>query len=492
MTEPRTEIIRLKALLREERRANLARLDADQSEIGRLIQQRDELALALGQARADLTRLSEQSERGATDQRTLFRERKRLARELDRARIELIQGQESLVRLAENCRSLFRDRKAAAKANDVAQAKLARLTQRFDDAAAAATSMAEFARCAAGEVSPDAPRTFAISPGAKPRDDAEDAMIDPLAGVAYRLGEIHQLRGELTLAAEAFRKAGPAIGRLLRRRDALGNETSGPDFLIIGPGRAGTAWLKKHLGHHPDITMLAREQHYFSYRHHEPPAAYVSRFLSAAHTYPGSTDNVRPSQTRVFGEKSPTYLAMPDPNIAMCAALFPNLRLVCMVRDPVALAWSHVKLKQYMEGSANLDFLRSKKSLLDDIIYAGRYRLHLTRWARHFRPDQILLVDFDKIASDPMSVYRDVLSHIGVRAAAPNDRAIASRIGATDQVEPPAFLGALFEEAYEADVWDIPSLRSAMDQASRGPATSRSSRSPGPPSRHDESVRLWT
>ena len=72
----------------------------------------------------------------------------------------------------------------------------------------------------------------------------------------------------------------------------------------------------------------------------EPPGAYLKCFEEGS--YKGAElDRTGPV---VFGEKSPSYIAMDKTKVELCAALFPDLRIICNVRDPVARAWSHMQL----------------------------------------------------------------------------------------------------------------------------------------------------
>ncbi len=48
---------------------------------------------------------------------------------------------------------------------------------------------------------------------------------------------------------------------------------------------------------------------------------------------------------RLSGDISPSYCTMPDDLIAEIMARFPKLKIVLMVRDPVARAWSHFTMK---------------------------------------------------------------------------------------------------------------------------------------------------
>ena len=473
-------------LARADASALAERLDADVQERIKLFRRHKQLVRELDLANANLSALTQQLDALTGDRRDLFRERKQLIKAHDAVRAELtVQAGLLQVEAAER-QALFRTRKQLQRNLELAQAgleanaavlasfvserrtmfreqkrlqrdlersrgEMSGLAARFDDAVSSAIKLADLAqgRTPAGE----APAPDSASPRSHER-------------MLFHLGEVIQARGDLALAASIYRDAGPAMPALLRQSDESGREVSGPDFLIIGTARAGTAWLKKNLSFHPEVSILAREQHYFSLHPLQTPAAYIARFLTPSSLLTAKAEGVTRGR-RLYGEKSPSYLVMPDDNIALCAALFPNARLICVVREPISRAWSHLKFTRQDHRADDLDYLRSlpgSKSL-DGVTDWGRFREHLGRWAKHFDPEQIHLVDFDRIRTDPKAVYADVLTHIGAAPFAGVKRFLPERIGITRTSEPPPALIEHLKKAYEDECWDVVSLRRAMVEA---------------------------
>ena len=316
--------------------------------------------------------------------------------------------------------------------------------------------------------------------GAAP-GDASDTAVEWLAnkrgprlGAAaeaaeqFRLGRSFQAQGAIGLASACFRRVGPYMPELLAQEGPDGDRVTGPDFLVIGAARAGTTWLKKCLAHHPQVFILAGEHHYFSTSSHLPPETYVSRFANAYSRFqrPGAKVKLaaRHSQ-RLYGEKSTTYLAMPQAQIDLCAALFPKARLICLVRDPAARVWSHLKHLKMRDALQRLDQLADLPPWMevDELIRQGRYEEHLLHWARRFDPAQMLLVDFERIAREPGAVYAEVLAHIGATPAPVP--AVLDDSNRTEQVDMPAVLADRLSSAFEGERFDIPYLRAAMERA---------------------------
>ena len=284
----------------------------------------------------------------------------------------------------------------------------------------------------------------------------------------YRLGRNLQVQGASELAAAAYRKVGPGIAEFLARPGPDGRPVSGPDFLIIGAPRAGTTWLKRALSHHPDVMMFAGEPQFFAMTSHLGPDDYVKRFSATGARFlrrdRKERTPMRP-QKPVMGEKSTTYLSMSEAQISLCAALYPKARIVCLVRDPVARAWSHIKhdgfgdFGEYPQKLYEQPYWQS----LPAYIRHGQYARHLGRWARRYPPEQIHLVDFNRLASDADAVYREVLTHIG--APTTPDLAAPERVHHSKDSAPPDRLKAILERAYADEPYDIPHLRSVMAQA---------------------------
>lgn len=285
----------------------------------------------------------------------------------------------------------------------------------------------------------------------------------------YQRARALQTGGDIAAAAAAYRRVGPGLAEILAQRGAAGDVISGPHFLIIGPGRAGTTWFKRRLSFQPQVFMLTGEQSYFSADAATPPEAYIRRFAGSDASFkrPAQVDaGAVAASERIYGEKSPSYLAMDDAGLDLCAALFPEVKLICTVREPVDRAWSHLKhLKpSYFEAALKAVARGEPSATLDEVVAQGRYEAHLARWARRFRPEQMLLIDFRRLASEPADVYAETLAHIGAK---PTDADVdLTRVGRpTVEMEMPGEVAAYLAAAYAGDRFDIDWLQQVMATA---------------------------
>lgn len=178
------------------------------------------------------------------------------------------------------------------------------------------------------------------------------------------------------------------------------------NFVTIGAMRAGTTTLHDLLSRHPDISMSRdKETDYFieAKQNGRGPEWYKSQF-----------DSSRP----IRGEISPNYSkAMDFPGVpARLAAVCPDVRLIYIVRDPVARAVSQYAHSWSMGELAVLPAEMAMTDEYQSLINISSYARQMDAWLQHFSQDQILIVDFDRLVTDPQSQIDRILDHVGARS----------------------------------------------------------------------------
>jgi hypothetical protein len=200
-----------------------------------------------------------------------------------------------------------------------------------------------------------------------------------------------------------------------------------PDFLVIGAQRAGSTSLFAQLCAHPGVAPPShKEIHYFDlqsfrglrwYRSHFPPAA--------------------GARGRMTGEASPYYLFHPAVPARVAEAL-PEVRLIAILRDPVARAYSQYQLS-VRDGHERLGFEEALAAEPDRLAnqegrlctdrayrshahrhqsYAARglYAEQLRRWREHVAPERLLVVTSEELFADPAATTGTVLEFLGLDA----------------------------------------------------------------------------
>ena len=205
-----------------------------------------------------------------------------------------------------------------------------------------------------------------------------------------------------------------------------------PDFLIIGAAKAGTSFLFELLTGHPEIKVkrdadadpaMDKEKHYFDTPRYQRRSLrwYKNRFPDSG----------------VTGEASPYYLYCPRvaPRVA---ATLPDARLIVVLREPVGRAYSEYrhKVRQGIEDLSFEDALRAEsrriagereRMLSDETYYSkalrgnsyrtrGVYVDQILEWRQHFPVEQMLILDSDRLFSEPQNTADEAVAFLGLEA----------------------------------------------------------------------------
>ena len=174
-----------------------------------------------------------------------------------------------------------------------------------------------------------------------------------------------------------------------------------PNFIHIGPAKAGSSWLHDVLSRHPNIFMTKAKELYFFDRYFDRGLPwYRTQFRGAG-----------PEHT-IVGEVCPLYLPSPETPQRMYACLGDNIRLMVTLRDPVERAFSHY-LYMLKRGIAPSTFRKSLKRR-PELLGSGMYATHLKRYLRYFDRDTIYVALFDDLRHDPQAFLDRLLSWLEV------------------------------------------------------------------------------
>ena len=229
---------------------------------------------------------------------------------------------------------------------------------------------------------------------------------------------------------------------------------SRPDFLCIGAQKGGTTWLYSNLRCHPGILMPpVKEVAYFSTlyipgwakadadhrafqvdqarRHWTAPnganakgprpevRARVLASLDALTQEP-MTDEAYATLfggcavDQVCGEISPQYCVLPREGIRHALSMNPNLKVIALLRHPVARAMSHLAMLCGKNPTAE----RMKEIALSNwwngVSWYSDYATWLLRW-KGMLPQGQLHIDYNGLVrDDPMGVLRRTCDFLGL------------------------------------------------------------------------------
>ena len=199
-------------------------------------------------------------------------------------------------------------------------------------------------------------------------------------------------------------------------------------FSIIGTQKGGTTSLDCYLSQHPQIcTAPQKEVHFFDLQFHLGQDWYEAQF---------PIDLTNPFERhQTIGEATPYYLFHPCVPERM-ATLYPNLKLVIMLRDPVDRAISHYhhavhygfeplgleaaiaaetdrlagQATQLLSGQITTSYSHQHHSYLA----RGRYLEQIRCWEQFFPRSQCLYIHSAEFFSHPERELQRVCTFLGV------------------------------------------------------------------------------
>ena len=225
-----------------------------------------------------------------------------------------------------------------------------------------------------------------------------------------------------------------------------------PRFLCIGATKAGTTWLHDRLAQHPGVMMPAiKELHYFDALHVPGHREWAGKTVAAAmkdalqqarapRGDPAAPDRIMLRHVRriqeaeqfseewyrrcfsrqgnnrqISGEITPAYAELPDDGIEHVLRLLPEVRILYLIREPLARALSHLRMSAHRRKTPATE--AALRALIDadpHILSRGRYELFVPRWRRHIPPERLLILPFGHIKTQPQALLDQVTDFIGV------------------------------------------------------------------------------
>jgi hypothetical protein len=231
----------------------------------------------------------------------------------------------------------------------------------------------------------------------------------------------------------------------LRYRVPTGRFRALPDALVIGAQRSGTSSLYRYLGRHPGVAPSFRKE-----------VEFFSRYYARGVPWYRAHFELEAGRPRLRFEATPDYLFHPLAP-ARAATVVPEARLIVLLRDPVARAWSHY---QHMVdlGYETLPFEAAlgaeeercaadlaaldadpdhdaKALLRYSYVSRGRYAEQLDRWLSSFARDRVLVIRSEDFFRDTITAYARILEFLELDPWAPpaftNESRLQGRPAAT-------------------------------------------------------------
>lgn len=205
-----------------------------------------------------------------------------------------------------------------------------------------------------------------------------------------------------------------------------------PDFLIVGAAKSGTTSLYRYLSDHPDIFMPpeCKEPRYFVSERFRTFRAECNRYEAQVRArtvydidaYRALFQNA--GSTKAAGEASVAYLYYHDTAIANIKRVAGDIKIIIILRDPVARAYSHyahaqrdMKEPLSFEAAIEREAARTAEGFLPLYRYVGQgmYYAQVKAYREHFSDVHVLL--FEDLVERPHQSVRDLYAFLGVDAS---------------------------------------------------------------------------
>lgn len=172
-----------------------------------------------------------------------------------------------------------------------------------------------------------------------------------------------------------------------------------PDFLFIGPDKAGSSWLYEVLRRVDGVFVApAKDLYYFDRYYHMGADWYASQFSGA-------------KEADAVGEISHDYL-FSTVAAQRIRSDIPNVRLIVSLREPVSRAFSHY-LYLRRSGLSSESFSDAIDNC-PELIAKSSYGRHLKCYMELFSTEQIHVAWFDQLVDDPLSYLNGILQFLSV------------------------------------------------------------------------------
>jgi hypothetical protein len=194
------------------------------------------------------------------------------------------------------------------------------------------------------------------------------------------------------------------------------------DFIIIGAQKAGTTALFDFLAEDPAFSLSdVKETHFFD----DEAADWAQPDYAPYHA---RFDWSRPA---IRGEATPIYCYWPQ-SLERIARYNPAIRLILLLRDPVARAWSHWRM-EYARGVETLPFSQAiregRRRLFEaggrregqpwgydrefSYVERGYYGEQVERILELFPREQLLVLQAEDLRRDPNPILAEVAGFLG-------------------------------------------------------------------------------
>jgi hypothetical protein len=176
-----------------------------------------------------------------------------------------------------------------------------------------------------------------------------------------------------------------------------------PNFLIIGAQKAGTTWLAKCLGEHPDVFIPEIKEIYYFDRYYDNGLAWYEAYFE-----PWSGE-------KAVGEGTVGYIRSTTSPGRIHDTLGDDVKLIANLRHPVDRAYSAYRMHLSRgEIAYDMDFRTFVREDVRTSKSQSTYTPQLERYLAHFARGNLLVLIYEEIYQDTQKALDTCARHLGV------------------------------------------------------------------------------
>jgi len=234
------------------------------------------------------------------------------------------------------------------------------------------------------------------------------------------LGDILTKQGQLGEAIACYKQAWLKSNIDDFSENLCDQQRVAVDYLIIGVGKSGTSSLHQYLSQHPQVVNpYKKELHFFN-----------TNFEAGLDWYLAQFPPLCQGKSFLTGEATPWYLGSYDVEKRVFQ-LFPNIKLVAVLRNPVARAVSqyYMNLKLDREHRSLEAAMTSEMAILKGIadptevmenywktekgyLWFGFYVYFIQKWMALFSENQFLFLRSEDLYNAPATTMKQVFDFL--------------------------------------------------------------------------------
>lgn len=194
-----------------------------------------------------------------------------------------------------------------------------------------------------------------------------------------------------------------------------------PNFFIVGAPKCGTTALFKYLESHPQVFLSdPKELNFFSKKELEEQSLYYKDFKPKnENEYLNHFKNLD-TQHKIIGEASVSYLFYPEV-VGRIHSFNPDSKIVILLRDPVARAWSHFLMDKRL-GLVKKDLMEifhsekeSDKLNFQQYFLLGNYASQVKKYLDLFGKKNVKILFTEELKNERNTITTKLYRFLGIQ-----------------------------------------------------------------------------